>query len=575
MIRQPIVVLVGHIDHGKSSILEKIRGISITKAEPGGITQTIKSYNVALSTIKNICGSLLERLNIKLTIPGLLFLDSPGHAAFNNLRKRGGNLADIAILVIDIREGLMEQTLECIDILKQYKTPFIIALNKIDLISGYRSNPETSLILNLDKQSEHIQENLNKKLYEIVGKLSELGFNADRFDKIDDYTKQIAMLPISAKTGEGIPELLMILTGLAQKYLEKKLKIEIKGPGKATVLEVKEEKGIGLTLDIVLYDGKLKQNDTIVIAGLDSPIITKVKALLEPDSDTKKLKHVNEIGAAAGVKIIAPDIKNVIAGMPLRVANENIEQIKQEIQKEIQEVLIQTDREGIIVKADSLGSLEALVSLLKERNIEIKKAHIGDIAKQDILEAKSEKDELNKVILGFNVKLEKELHTDVKIITNDVIYKIIEDFENWKKEKTKEIQQEKLKSITKPFKIQIIKGCIFRQSKPCVVGVIVLNGTLRKSNIMKEDGTSISQIKSMQVENKSVDLAEKGKEVAISIPNITAGRQIKEEDILISDITENEFKKLKELKDSLTSDEILVLKEIAKIKRKEISTWGM
>ena len=490
MIRQPIVVLVGHIDHGKSSLLEKIRGISITKAEPGGITQTIKSYKVDLQTIKNISGSLLAKLNLNLTIPGLLFLDSPGHAAFNNLRKRGGNLADIAILVIDIREGVMEQTLECIDILKQYKTPFIIALNKIDLISGYRTNPAFALLSNLEKQTETIKEALNKKLYEIVGKLSELGFNAERFDKIEDYTKQIAIIPLSAKTGEGIPELLMILTGLAQKYLEKKLKLETKAPGKATILEVKEEKGIGLALDIILHDGKIKVNDIIVIAGLDSPIVTKVKTLLEPDIKTKKLKSVKEITAAAGVKISALDIENVVAGMPLRVADEkNLAQIKQEIQKEIEEVLIQTDKKGVVVKADSLGSLEALVGLLKERNIEIKKATIGDINKQDILEAKAEPDPLSKVILGFNVKLEKELHSEIKIITSNIIYKIIEDFEKWKAETQKELQAGKLKLITKPFKIQIIKGCIFRQSKPCVVGVAVLNGTLKKSNVMKEDGT--------------------------------------------------------------------------------------
>ena len=368
----------------------------------------------------------------------------------------------------------------------------------------------------------------------------------------------------------------MILTGLAQKYLEKKLKLETKAPGKATILEVKEEKGIGLALDIILHDGKIKVNDIIVIAGLDSPIVTKVKTLLEPDIKTKKLKAVKEVTAAAGVKISALDIEKVVAGMPLRVADEkNLAQIKQEIQKEVEEVLIKTDKKGVVVKADSLGSLEALVGLLKERNIEIKKATIGDINKQDILEAKAEQDPLCKVILGFNVKLEKELHSEIKIITSNIIYKIIEDFEKWKAETQKELQAGKLKLITKPFKIQIIKGCIFRQSKPCVVGVAVLNGTLKKSALMKEDGASVGSIKSMQAENKPIEEVLKNKEAAVSIPNITAGRQIKEEDILLSDISEDEFRKLKELKDTLTSEEILILKEIANIKRKEKPTWGM
>src|SRR3989344_1535378 len=225
-IRQPIVLLCGHVDHGKSSILEKIREISITKHEAGGITQTLKSYNLPLKQVNKIAGHLIEKLNIKLTIPGILFLDSPGHAAFTNLRKRGGNLADIAILVIDIKEGVMPQTLESIEILKIYKTPFIIALNKIDSLSGWHSK-DKNLLKNITSQQEHILKELETKLYKVVEKLAEQNLNSDRFDRIDDYTKQVAIIPCSAKTGEGIPELLMVLTGLTQRYLEQELKLEI------------------------------------------------------------------------------------------------------------------------------------------------------------------------------------------------------------------------------------------------------------------------------------------------------------------------------------------------------------
>ena len=225
MIRQPIVIIAGHIDHGKSSILERIKGISITRAESGGITQSIKSYNVQMNSIENCCGDLLKSLNQNITIPGLLFLDSPGHAAFNNMRKRGGNLADLAILVVDINEGVMDQSAECIEILKQYKTPFIIALNKIDLIPGWRSNKNKSLLQNIESQTEEVKQEIDTKLYEILGKLAEKGINSERFDRITDYTKQIAMIPVSANTEEGMPELLMVLTGLAQKYkFQKKLK---------------------------------------------------------------------------------------------------------------------------------------------------------------------------------------------------------------------------------------------------------------------------------------------------------------------------------------------------------------
>ena len=413
MFRQPITIVMGHVDSGKTSLLDWIRGTAIVKSEPGAITQTISSTNLPIETLKKIMGPLVEQLKFKITIPGILLIDSPGHAAFNNLRKRGGNLADLAILVVNIIEGIKEQTLECIQILKQYKTPFIIALNKIDLLSGYHSE-NTFLLENIAKQTERVKQELDKRLYDLVGKFAELGLNTERFDRVQDYTKQIAMVPTSAITGEGIKELLMVMTGLAQKYLEKDLEITDQ-KGKATILEVKEEKGLGVTLDLILYDGIMKKNDLVVIGTLDKPLETKIRTLFLPDIKGK-YKPIDSVSAAIGIKISAPDVKEVIPGMPVLVTTpstkkEDIEKIK----KEVSEVLLEVDKEGVIVKAESLGSLEALIGLLKEQKILIKKASIGNITKKDLADAKAEEDILNKTILGFNVKAD---YTDpeVKII---------------------------------------------------------------------------------------------------------------------------------------------------------------
>jgi len=573
MIRQPIVVIAGHIDHGKSSILERVKGISITKGEYGGITQSIKSYNVPIESIKKCCGKLLETLGQKITIPGLLFLDSPGHAAFNNMRKRGGNLADIAILTIDINEGVKDQTLEVIEILKQYKTPFIIALNKIDLMTGWRSNKNINIIQDINSQSEDIKRILDTKLYEILGVLSEHGINSERFDRVSDYTKQVAMVPVSAKTEEGIPELLMVLTGLAQKYLEEDLKFSAEGEGKAIVLEVQEDPGVGTTLDVILYDGQLKKGDQILIGGLNGTIVTKIRGLFEPQG--KKLKNIEKIHAAYGVRISAPNLKETIGGMPLVVANTDLERKKEEIQTEIESVIIDTEHEGVVLKADTLGSLEALIGLLKKEDIHIKKASIGNITKKDLAEASSENIPENKVILGFNVKvLEEDSH--VKTITNGVIYKIIEDYKEWKENLTKQAEQKKLDGLTRPVKVKIIRGCIFRQSSPCVVGVHIEAGILKtKTKMMKLDGSKASYIREIQEDTKNINQVESGKEVAISLPDLTAGRQIREDDILYSDLNEVEFRKLKEMRKLLKKEEIQVLKEIAEIKRKENPTWGL
>lgn len=584
--RQPIIVFMGHIDHGKTSLQDFIRQTSTAQQEAGKITQHIGCSNITLEAVKKICGKLLDALKLSITIPGLLFIDSPGHAAFTSLRKRGGNLADIAILVIDINEGVMPQTLECIEILKQYKTPFIVALNKIDLLPGWQSK-NSFLMQNINSQSQTIQKILDTKLYELVGKLSELNFNAERFDRIEDYAKQIAIVPTSAATGEGIPELLMVLVGLAQKYMEQNLSINIEGPAKGTVLEVKEEKGTGTTIDVIIYDGTLRKNDIIVIGTLDEPVSTKVKALLEPlplkDIRDKKTKFTNvlKVSAATGIKISAPDIDDVVAGMPLRsCAQSEIDKTKEEIKKEVQEVIIETEAQGIVIKADSLGSLEALIKLLKEKNISVKKASIGNISKKDLSDASInyENDPLHTAILGFNVNLSSDIiaYQNVKVITNNVIYKLIEDFEKWQQEEKKKLESKELEFLVKPCKIQIMKGYIFRQNNPAVVGVDVLEGKLKVNvPLMKNDGSRITEAKSIQENQENINEAEKGKQVAVSLPKVTVGRQINEGDILYSAIPEEHFRKLREHKKYLSKEEITIMKEIAAIMRERNPVWGI
>ena len=584
--RQPIVTFVGHIDHGKTTLQDFIRHSSTAQTEAGKITQHIGSSNIPIEAIKKLCGSLLDSLKISITIPGLLFIDTPGHAAFTNLRRRGGNLADIAILVIDIREGIMPQTAECIEILKQYRTPFIIALNKIDLLPGWQSK-NSFLLQNINSQGESVRKIIETKLYEIVGKLSELGFNSERFDRIEDYTKQISIVPTSASTGEGIPELLMVLTGLAQKFLEKSLKINAEGNAKGTVLEVKEEKGIGTTLDVIIYDGKLKHNDTIVIGTLSEPIVTKVRALLEPSPlkdmrDRKtKFQQVKEASAAMGIKVSAPGIGEVVAGMPLRSCNaEDVEKVKGEIRKEVEEVVIETDKNGIVIKADSLGSLEALAKLLREKKIDVKKASIGNISKKDISDAQTshEADPLQSAILGFNVNIlsDIQLQKNVKILTNNVIYKLIEDFEKWQEDEKKRMESGEIEFLVRPCKIQLLKGYVFRQNNPAVVGVDVLAGTLKAGTpLMKSDGSPLTEAKSIQDNQETAEKAERGKQVAVSLPKVTIGRQLSENDILYSAIPEEHFRKLKDLKKHLSEEEKELLKEIASIMREKNPVWGI
>ncbi len=583
--RQPIVSVLGHVDHGKSSILDKIRGSAIILTEAGRITQAIGASIIPLKVIKKITGTLLDTLKMKLTIPGLLFIDTPGHAVFTNLRKRGGNLADIAVLVVDINEGFKPQTIEALEILKTYKTPFIVAANKVDLISGWKTQ-DKFIVSNLKHQTQNVQQDFETKLYELVGKLHEFGFPSERFDRVDDFTKQIAIVPTSAISGEGIPELLMVITGLAQKFLEKCLKCDVNRLAKGTILEVKESKGLGTTVDVIIYDGTMKTNDIIVIGGIDKPIVTKIRALLEPkplkEMRDKKAKFdsVKQVFAATGVKISAPNLKEVIAGMPIRVANkDNQKEIEKEVQREVNEVMIETDNVGLIIKADTLGSLEALSLILRDKGIPLQKASIGNISRKDISEAESnyEKNKLFSTIIGFNVEDESKTKNEkVKIITSDIIYTLTDEFEKHKKELQKAEEMEVFADLTMPCKLVFMTGYIFRQSNPAVFGVDIIYGTLKTGVvIMNREGKTLGSIKQIQHEQENITQIEQGKQVAISVDGVTIGRQIFENDMLYTAINEKEFRIFKKYKHLLKDAEKLVLKEIAEIHRKRNPVWGI
>jgi translation initiation factor 5B len=580
-IRQPIVSVLGHVDHGKTSLLDYIRGSTVAARESGAITQHIGATEVPIDAIYNVCGDLLK--GKKFTLPGLLFIDTPGHHAFTTLRTRGGSLADIAILIVDITEGFKPQTYESLRILKQYKTPFIVVVNKIDAISGWQKT-QGSAKNRINNQRINVKNIFEEKIYEIIGTISENKLNSDLYYNISDFRKTIGIIPISAKTGEGISELLMILVGLAQRFLEEKLQIE-SGPGKGTVLEVKEEIGLGKTIDAIIYNGTIKNNDKIVIGTTGEPVVTRIKALLKPKpldeirDPRERFDSVKEVHAACGIKINSPDLEEVIPGAPIRVATEKLDEIIDEIKKQTK-IDFELDEQGILVKADTIGSLEAIIKESREKGIKIRKAEIGNVSKRDITEAAATLDPLNKVIFSFNVKIlpeakEELANTDIKMFNKDVIYTIMEDYDEWLELKKAEIEKSRRQDFKHPGMVRFLPEYVFRVSHPAVIGVRILSGRIKTGmRLMKDDGKPVGTIKGIQSENKAVEEAIQGQEVAISIEGVTVGRQIKGEDILFTDIPASDAKKLRDM-DVLNLDEKDVLNKIFEIKRKTDKFWGM
>ncbi len=576
--RQPIVLVSGHVDHGKTTLLDHIRGTTVTMREAGAITQHIGATEVPIDIIQELCGSLLK--GDRFDIPGLLFIDTPGHHAFTTLRARGGALADLAVVVVDINDGLMPQSLEAIDILKKYRTPFILAVNKIDTIQGWRQT-DGCIDDRLDQQISRTREIFEENFYEIVEGLYDRGFSSDRYDRIRNFTSNVALVPVSAKTGEGVAELLMVMVGLAQRYLGNSLQTAAR-PAEGTVLEVKEEKGLGTTVDVIIHSGVIRADDRIVVGGRNGPIVTSVRALLKPRpldeirDPSERFKHVEDARAATGVKIAAPDLDDVFAGAPLRVAGADVEADVDAIEDEMK-IDIPTDDEGIIVKADAIGSLEALATLLEDTKL--RKAEVGSISKKEVIEASTNEDPLHRVVLGFNAPVLPEAKeavrdSDVTIIQSPVIHTILEELEDWQEKRKRELEEQKREEITHPGEVLFLPDCTFRVSKPAVIGVRVLAGEIRPmQRLMRQDGTTVGRIKSIQQEQQTIDKATQGMEVAIALEGATVGRQIKPEQTLYVDIPSREAQQLADM--DLSPEEQDVLDKVTRIKREEDAFWGI
>ena len=574
--RQPIVTVCGHVDHGKTSILDRLRDTCVQEGEAGGITQKISFTSYPTKQLNKAC-PLIKKAGIELTFPGFLFIDTPGHAAFTNLRKRGGALADLAILVVDINEGIKPQTAEVIKILKMNKTPFIIAMNKIDNVSGWLKR-EGGIKEKIESQPINVKQLFDERYMTLIGALNSYGFDADLFYNVEDFSKKIALVPTSARTGEGIQELILVLCGLSQKYLQDRLTLHPEAKG--VMLEIKKEKSTNY-IEAILYDGELSRTDKVAVATFDGkPVISKIRILEEILPLCPRFKAKEKVTASTGIRMQLVEKENILPGMPFVVYKNNLKEITEKFKKEVGEK-IQTSKQGIIAKADSLGSLEALLTLLKQSNVPVVKAGIGNINKSDIISAKANLDinELDAIVVGFNTNIDedaREIKGKTHVIIDDVVYKLIENLEKFRKEKQSEVEKKRLMALATICKIKILPQYVFRNSNPAIFGVKVEGGKLKSNvHLINQSGEKVGRIKNIQLENKSVEEATEGMEVAISIPGTNFERQLADKEFLYTDLGETQFRTFKKNRDLLSGNEMKTLSEIAGIKRKEKTGWGI
>jgi len=488
-------------------------------------------------------------------------------------------------------KGVEPQTVESLNILKSRKTPFIVAANKLDAIPGWRSQPESAFTASLKAQYPEIQTELDNRVYTIIGTLSRLGFRAERFDRVSDFTQTVAIVPVSAKTGEGIPELLAVLTGLTQAYLSDELQVT-SGPARGTVLEVKDEPGLGTTINAIIFDGTLKVDDTIVIGGRDHPIVTEVRAILVPKpldeirDPRDRFTSVKRVAAASGIKVAAPNLEASLAGSPLYAVPKakNAKEYVRIIEEEVEKLRIKTDKSGIVLKTDTLGSLEAVTEALTRHGVQIRLADIGDVSKRDVVEVEafSQEDRLLAVVLAFNVKVlpdaEEEARTaGVPIFRSNIIYHMIEDYLRWSDEQRIAGVKAELDALVRPCKAKVLPGFIFRRSKPAIVGVEIISGRLRaKYPLISASGKRLGEVRGIQ--DKGVDLPEAsvGMQVAVSIEDAVVGRNISEGDVIYADLPERHLKTLTtKFPAELSESDQETVKELIQIKRRENPVWGL
>ncbi|KAG8854709.1 hypothetical protein FRB96_007394 [Tulasnella sp. 330] len=591
-LRSPICCILGHVDTGKTKLLDKIRQTNVQEGEAGGITQQIGATYFPVDAIREKTKVLPSSAQVEYNIPGLLIIDTPGHESFTNLRTRGSSLCNIAVLV----HGLEPQTLESLRLLRDKKTPFIVALNKIDRMYGWEKIPDNGFQDSLAKQKASVRKEFETRCSETILAFAEQGLNAKLYYENDNPGRIVSLVPTSAVTGEGVPDMIMLLVKLTQERMSDKLMYisELE----CTVLEVKVIEGLGTTIDVVLSNGWLHEGDRIVVCGLNGPIVTNIRALLTPQPLREmRIKgayvHLKEVKAALGVKITAPDLEKAIAGSRLLVVgpDDDEDELREEVMSDLTNLLNYIDKSGrgVCVQASTLGSLEALLEFLKVSKIPVSGINIGPVHKKDVMRSATmlEKAKELACILCFDVPVDKDAERmaeemGIRLFKADIIYHLFDAFTAYNNEIIEAKRRDAAPQAVWPCRLRII-AC-FAKRDPIILGVDIVEGTLRIGTplcVVKTDPATgkkeiihLGKITSLEINHKAQELIKKsqaGAGVAVKIehaiyePARMYSRHFDDKDEVISQITRQS---IDVLKDSFRAD--VAMEEWALIKQLKV-----
>ncbi|TPP55412.1 Elongation factor Tu GTP binding domain family protein [Leishmania donovani] len=572
-LRSPICCVLGHVDTGKTSLLDRIRSTNVQGGEAGGITQQIGATFFPRESLVSATAELIKKHKCNLNVPGLLVIDTPGHESFTNLRSRGSSLCDIAILVVDIMHGLEQQTRESIRLLREKRCPFIVALNKVDRLFDWQPHENMDIQQSLELQKAHVRSEFHTRWCQVKNELSAEGLNSELYYNNKEVRNVVSVVPTSARTGEGVCDLLLLEIQLVQQFMEGK--VTYKDDLQCTVLEVKPITGYGFTIDVILINGELHEGDEICLCGQNGPIFTQIRSLLTPQP-LREMRvrgeyiHHKSIKAAMGVKISGNDFEYVIPGTQLLVvhANDNKEKIAE---------LVMKDATNINEFLDP----DALLSFLKGMKIPVASIAIGPIYKRHMHQVLSMKrrEPRYAVILAFDVPVSEEAReiakkNDIDIFEANIIYHLFDKFTRYMNE-YEQREKDRLRSVAVfPVQLKMIAESI-HSTDPIIIPVTVERGQLRPgtplSAIRKKDDSVvvIGRVMSMERDNRPVEIGTPGMDLAVKINSgesgVTVGRQFDNSDIIVSHITRQSVDAVKKFKDELKPDDVLLLASLIKV----------
>mmetsp|Transcript_53471 Transcript_53471/g.73052 ORF Transcript_53471/g.73052 Transcript_53471/m.73052 type:complete len:977 (-) Transcript_53471:281-3211(-) len=581
-LRSPICCIMGHVDTGKTKLLDKIRRTNVQEGEAGGITQQIGATFFPKETLVSKTEKLNNAIDMDVKLPGLLVIDTPGHEAFSNLRSRGSSLCDIAILVIDLMHGLEQQTKESIEMLRKKRCPFVVALNKVDRCYGWKTLPDMEIRDALAQQDQSTRDEFQNRMMTIRTELMSNGLNAELYWENDDMKSTVSLIPTSAMSGEGVNDMLHMLVRLTQERMSTSLMYS--ATLQCTVLEVKVIDGLGCSVDVILVNGELNTGAQIVVCTTDGPVVTQIRAILTPPPAKElriKSQYINHerIEAAIGLKICATGLESAVAGSPIMVVGEDddVEDIKEEVMRDFSSLVtnLGTDTHGVFAAASTLGALEALLEFLRKEcdpPIPVHAVSIGPVFKRDVMKAglmHQKKKPEYATILAFDVPIDGDAVTlaeelNVKIFTADIIYHLFDHFTRHLAQ-TLEEEKAKAKNIAVfPCLIKIMPNMVFNQKDPIICGVEVVDGILKLGTplcIPHNGFIHVGRVTSIENNHQKVERMKKGTQCAIQIsnegnPGMTYGRQFTHEHALYSEISRSSIDALKKyFKDEMTNEE--------------------